>query len=304
MERWFRGNTHAHTTRSDGDSSPDEVVEWFRGHGYDFVCVTDHFVAPEPGFAESRSDGKFLVIPGQELTTLVDEIPVHVSALGTEVAIPEPEGSEVGDVLEGMVRLARKKTEVVSVNHPNFYAAFTAEEMMNIPDPFLLEIFNGHPQVFNDGWPGRPSVEAMWDVLLTSGKNVYGVACDDSHHYRPDVRRPAHSCAAPGLGWVWVKAQNLTMPEILDSLLHGRFYASTGVELSEVGVVGGEYRVKTAPGMPACQFQFVGPDGAILSEETGDSAGFNLEEVTGYVRSRVVGEQGKMAWTQPVFPRR
>ena len=25
--RWFKGNTHTHTTESDGDSSPDDVVE-------------------------------------------------------------------------------------------------------------------------------------------------------------------------------------------------------------------------------------------------------------------------------------
>jgi hypothetical protein len=301
MDRWFRGNTHAHSTRSDGDLPPDEVVEWFRGHGYDFVCITDHFVASEPGFAESRSDKDFLVIPGQELTTLAGGIPVHVNALGTEVTTPEPKTGDVGDVLGEMVRLARTKTEVVSINHPNFYAAFTAEEMMRIPDPFLLEIFNGHPQVFNEGWPGRPSVEAMWDALLTAGKQVYGVACDDSHHYLPEVRRPAPSYAAPGLGWVCVRAEDLTAQGILDSLLHGRFYASTGVELSEVGVESGEYQVEAAPGMPMCKFQFVGSGGAILSEGTGSSAVFNMEGVTGYVRVRVVGERGKMAWTQPVF---
>ena len=28
--RWYKGNTHTHTVNSDGDSTPDEVVRWYR----------------------------------------------------------------------------------------------------------------------------------------------------------------------------------------------------------------------------------------------------------------------------------
>lgn len=28
--RWFKGNTHTHTLNSDGDSSPDDMVRWYR----------------------------------------------------------------------------------------------------------------------------------------------------------------------------------------------------------------------------------------------------------------------------------
>src|SRR5262245_1668071 len=31
---WYKGNTHTHTLNSDGDSTPDEVVRWYRSHGY------------------------------------------------------------------------------------------------------------------------------------------------------------------------------------------------------------------------------------------------------------------------------
>jgi hypothetical protein len=33
-KRWYKGNTHTHTVNSDGDSTPDEVVRWYREHGY------------------------------------------------------------------------------------------------------------------------------------------------------------------------------------------------------------------------------------------------------------------------------
>ena len=40
--KWYRGNTHTHTLNSDGDSTPDEVVRWYREHGYQFLVLTDH----------------------------------------------------------------------------------------------------------------------------------------------------------------------------------------------------------------------------------------------------------------------
>src|ERR1041385_6337438 len=40
--RWYKGNTHTHTLNSDGDSTPDEVVRWYRSHGYQFLVLTDH----------------------------------------------------------------------------------------------------------------------------------------------------------------------------------------------------------------------------------------------------------------------
>lgn len=41
-KRWFRGNLHSHTVWSDGLAFPEEVVEWYRSHGYNFLSLTDH----------------------------------------------------------------------------------------------------------------------------------------------------------------------------------------------------------------------------------------------------------------------
>ena len=37
--RWFKGNTHTHTLNSDGDSTPDDVVRWYREHRYDLSLI-------------------------------------------------------------------------------------------------------------------------------------------------------------------------------------------------------------------------------------------------------------------------
>ena len=38
---WYKGNLHLHTTISDGQRTPEESFELYRGNGYDFVARTD-----------------------------------------------------------------------------------------------------------------------------------------------------------------------------------------------------------------------------------------------------------------------
>jgi len=45
--RWYKGATHAHSLWSDGDEFPEMVVDWFKSHGYDFFCLSDHNVLME-----------------------------------------------------------------------------------------------------------------------------------------------------------------------------------------------------------------------------------------------------------------
>lgn len=40
--RWRKGNLHTHTLWSDGDDYPESVLDWYRGHEYDFVAISDH----------------------------------------------------------------------------------------------------------------------------------------------------------------------------------------------------------------------------------------------------------------------
>src|SRR5215510_9457787 len=80
---WYKGNTHTHTLNSDGDSTPDEVVHWYREQGYNFLVLTDHnFLTNVEGLnALHGADDKFLVIRGEEVTDSFETKPLHVNAL-------------------------------------------------------------------------------------------------------------------------------------------------------------------------------------------------------------------------------
>ncbi|MCA9066935.1 MAG: hypothetical protein KDA96_27900, partial [Planctomycetaceae bacterium] len=42
--QWYRGNLHTHSLWSDGDDYLESIGLWYREHGYDFLCYTDHNV--------------------------------------------------------------------------------------------------------------------------------------------------------------------------------------------------------------------------------------------------------------------
>ena len=37
--KWFKGNLHTHTTRTDGVKTPEEAIALYRGAGYDFFGI-------------------------------------------------------------------------------------------------------------------------------------------------------------------------------------------------------------------------------------------------------------------------
>jgi len=39
---WYKGNLHTHTNKSDGDSAPEVVTNWYEQNGYDFLVLSDH----------------------------------------------------------------------------------------------------------------------------------------------------------------------------------------------------------------------------------------------------------------------
>ena len=318
--RWYRGNTHAHTLNTDGDSPPDAVVRWYREHGYHFTFITDHEfitdVAPlEALFGAAE---RFLVISGQEITQRVADSThpdkwrqAHVNALGTTHVIrPLGErniavGSTVAATYRHHLHAIQEAAGAAQIYQPTFRWSVPLGEMLGLPDSTLLEIWNGHPLVHNLGGSdgsGRamPSVEALWDSLLTRGMRIWGVADDDSHSFRPEHAENA-DLARPGRGWVMVRADTLTVPAILRALRRGDFYSSTGVTLRDYQVAGDEIRIEVLQAADRrYRTEFIGSEGRLLAAVDGLTAAYRIGGGEGYVRARVTDSSGRRAWTQPV----
>jgi len=298
--QWFKGNTHAHTLESDGDSTPEEVTRWYKEHGYHFLVLTDHNVltAVDRLNAKFAERGRFIVIKGEEVTSAFEGKAIHVNGLDTKETIGRQQGSSVQEILQKSVDAVRAQEGVPHINHPNFTWALTAQQLRAVKNNKLFEIYNGHPMVNNFGGGGIDGIEAAWDAILSHGVLLYGIAVDDAHHFK-DLGNP--KLAGPGRGWVVVRARELTGRAILDAMERGEFYASTGVELSDYQVTASAMTVSVKTESYAkYRIQFIGKGGVVIHEALDSPATYQFRGDEGYVRARVLESNGRVAWLQPV----
>ena len=301
VSRWFKGNTHAHTLRSDGDSTPEEVVKWYKENGYNFLFITDHETIT-PVDELNRSFGvasKFAVFTAQEITDRTGGKPYHVNALGTGSVIMPNLGTAPVQNVQLNVDAVRKLGGVPQINHPNFGWALSAAEIAQLKNVNLLEIFNAHPLVNNLGGGGVQSVEQIWDAVLSTGRVIFGVASDDVHTVRKlgDRKQPT-----PGHGWVMVNAPSLDQKLIMEALDRGEFYSSTGVELESYSKDNTSMTIALKKERWSKYIiQFIGRGGKVLQEFLDSPVTYKFRGNEGYVRIKVLESNGKAAWTQPVM---
>lgn len=299
--QWFKGNTHAHTIESDGDSTPEEVTRWYKEHGYNFLVLSDHNVHTAIDRLNRRYavPGSFTLIRGEEVTSAFEGKAIHVNGIDTRGRIGRQQGSSVLEILQRSVDAVRTQDGVPHINHPNFTWALTAEQLRSVKNNKLFEIYNGHPMVNNAGGGGVAGTEAAWDVILSSGILLYGIAVDDAHHFK-DLGNP--KLAGPGRGWIVVRAPELTPRAILTAMERGEFYASTGVELTDYQLTASAMTVTVrTESFAKYRIQFIGSGGTVLHEGLESPATYEYRGTEGYVRARVLDSNGRIAWCQPVL---
>lgn len=300
--RWFKGNTHTHTLNSDGDSTPDEVARWYREHGYHFLVMTDHnFLTSVDGLnAVHGANEKFLVIKGEEVTSSFQSKAVHVNGLDVASLVePTRSAPSLLATIQGNVDAIRKVNGIPHVNHPNFLWSITPDDLRQVKDNRLFEIYNGHPTVHNEGGGGVPGLEQVWDRLLSQGAWLYGIAVDDAHVFKqpgnPDV-------AGPGRGWVVIRAARLEARALLTALEQGDFYASNGVDLTDIKTTTSSMTVQVRPRADfKYRIQFIGKGGRLLLESIEPTATYTFTGTEGYVRAKVTDSGGRSAWIQPAL---
>lgn len=93
----FRGNLHAHTTRSDGALTPRQVMELYQARGYDFLALTDHWRPNQP-----EQYRNMLVLSGAEMDAQLPDQVVHIVGIGLDGGLPA--GARPGIALRTWLR--------------------------------------------------------------------------------------------------------------------------------------------------------------------------------------------------------
>ena len=298
--QWFKGNLHTHSTTSDGQLTPDEVVDWYRSRGYHFLALTDHRI---PSEARSVAED-FILLSGIEIDGIDPTVGLfHVIGLGFERApdLSLYEGSpswlETTVDMQQMIDGLRAAGAITFLAHP-YWSGEMSKNLLDMEGCFGLEVWNGACEV----WDCKGLSAVHWDDLLAAGRRLWGLGTDDCHWW------PGRADA--GLGWVWVKAEELTQKAILDALVQGHFYASSGPQIHDLRLEGDEIHVRCSP-VTAIDFVGNGPFCRRVVADPGETlteASYNLgekfpgsEKLLRYMRVACQDTQCRWAWSNPIF---
>ncbi len=347
---WYRRNGYSFLAITDHNTLAGEE-KWFRvpAQGVGAAAYRDYAATFGAAWVEERRagdtlfvrlkrldeyrarmevPGRFLLLPGEEITQYLDGRGAHMNALNLGEAIEEQKGATLVEILNWDLGAAqwqagqRGKPVVAVLNHPNFLWSQTAEDLLQLPALRFFEVYNGHPLVNNGGDAIHPGTERLWDIVLTHralrGEDpLYGVATDDSHDYHVVGRTQRNS----GRGWIMVRAPELSPDTLMAAMARGDFYASSGVTLDDVRLDGrrltlsirGErgvtyttqfigtragFDTTTAPvadstGRPLTR-RYSAELGMVLAEVKGAAPSYTLRGDELYVRARVVSSRAKV----------
>ncbi|MBX6773156.1 MAG: PHP domain-containing protein [Chloroflexi bacterium] len=287
--RFYRGNIHTHSTRSDGALSPSEVVAAYRDHGYDFLALTDHFLErygyPIVDTRPFRT-ARFTTLIGAELHAPATELgdPWHIVAVGLPLDFAPPAPGETGPDL---ARRAAASGAFVGIAHPAWYG-LTLADALSLDSAHAVEIYNATCATDND----RGESWYLADALLARGRRLLAYAADDAHFKeRADVRE----------AWIQVRAEALEPELLLASLKEGYFYSSQGPEIHDVVIDGDRIRIACSPARAI----FVSGRGSRAQRAVGHDlteCALSMAPFAGsYCRVTIVDANGKRAWTNPIW---
>jgi len=297
--RFWRGNLHCHSDRSDGIRAPGEVVAAYRDAGYDFIALSDHF---EERYGWRITDtcnlrtDDFTTIVAAELSSgpWSERTTYWVAAVGLPVDFAAPPADDPAEA----IGRAQDAGAFVVLLHPglNNLAVEAVDRLPAFEAVDAVEIYNHN--TFHSQ-PDRADGAYMVDGLLERGRQIAITAGDDAHFEYPGDRFG---------GWVEVWAESLEPATLLASLKSGSYYSTQGPEIRSLDRDGEQVHVATSPvhtialggggGRWLDATTVLEKNGGLVSEATFDLSAFRGS----YCRVTVVDADRRRAWSNPIWP--
>ncbi|WP_103256286.1 PHP domain-containing protein [Tabrizicola aquatica] len=295
--RFWRGNLHTHSTRSDGALDPEEVCRRYQAEGYDFLALTDHFIGsygyPIVDTVPFRAPG-FTTILGAELHSgamangelwhiLAVGLPPDFAPSNSPTFVPVA-GQETGPQIAARAVAAGA---FVAIAHPQ-WSGLTLADARSITAAHAVEIYNHGCATGAD----RADGGAILDLLLTEGRQLSLIATDDAHFTEPDHFG----------GWVMVKAQKNTPEALLAALKAGAFYSTQGPELRDVYLDGDQVVVESSAVVSVVALGH-GTGAKAVHGHSMTRAAVPLARLNNspWVRVAVIDAAGRRAWSNPIW---
>lgn len=280
--KWFKGNSHLHSTASDGGKSFVEMTALYASAGYDFLFRTDHWTlsdtaADQEVYSLLWLDG--VELDGKDMTGAY----FHVVCLGLVKGITREDGFVAG------MQAARSQGALLIAAHP-YWCGNSLDDCLRWPFDGI-EVYNHVCHWLN----GKSNGLVHWNAVLRKNPNALAFAVDDAHL----------TSEHPGWngGWIMVNAETCTRNEIISSIRRGNFYSTCGPEIQSITFNGDKLSLTTSP----VRFMWlVGPDRN--GKRIGSFDGPLLTDVSvcvpddwEYVYVEIEDKSGLRAWTNNLF---
>ena len=293
---FYRGNLHTHSTLSDGAWATDDVVNAYKRMGYDFVMLSEHFIAhfnwPVADTRHMRGND-FTTIIGAELhapVTSAGEL-WHIVAAGLPLDFAPAAKGESGP------QLAKRAIEAgafVAIAHPS-WSRYTIEDGRALSFAHAVEIYNHGCAIENDLGEGF----YLLDQMLNEGHRLTAIATDDAHFKTPDHFG----------GWVHVKSESLDPDALLTALKAGHHYSSQGPLIHDIRLDGKMIEIETSPvdtiTVLCGNSRSCVRNGRAITSASFDLAtlekGWLLEKTSPWFRVAAIDNGGKRAWSNPYW---
>lgn len=276
---WLKGNTHTHTTQSDGKLTVEQVTSEYGKRGYDFVFLTDHWKRTVPPAGLTRRP---LMIAAEEIHLKFRNRFPHIVCLGIK---REWSHKTVRNMRE-LVRLAKRQGVSLIMAHP-YWCGMLSEGCLKLDGFIGVEVFN----TCCDGI-GKGYSSVHWDDMLDGGKKMLGFATDDFHNFGGGM----------GRGWIMVKARARTEKDILEAIRRGRFYSTQGPIIKSIDLHGRTVSVECSK---VRRINFISNNchGFVVKAERQDITRANWEifKYSTYVRVECIDKDGLIAWSNPIW---
>jgi hypothetical protein len=289
--RFFRGNIHTHSTRSDGALSPDEVCRIYREADYDFLCLSDHFLEiydfPIVDTKPYRTPG-FTTIIGAEIHAMANSHGElwHLLACG----LPHDFAPlRAGEDAIALARRAVAAGAFLGIAHPQWSGLAIEDGRQMALIAHAVEIWNHTSAVETDRGDGA----SFLDALLNDGHRFLAYACDDAHFKAPDWFG----------AWMMVKAEENSPENLLGAMKRGDFYSSRGPMIEHIEIDRGIVHI-TSSAIRAAALLGRGSRAECVEHGTGGDkqTTLPLSRFAGdWCRLVVIDEAGRQAWTNPLW---
>lgn len=218
MKKWYTGVVHSHTTRSDGNLTPAQLVKKAEEIGLDFIIITDHNQFCD----EVPESDKVLVIPGAELT---DDTWGHTNIWGVKQPIDNFTCESYAD-WERKIAMAREKGAFICMNHPKcsncgWHWPLEPEKVD------CVEVWNSPQHTDN------MICTAWWQDELRKGKKIPAVGGSDFHRDYVVTAKLDNPVSR-------VYAENCTQDEILNAIKAGHVTISPRVNGQTIEITSGD----------------------------------------------------------------